>query len=55
MLFRSLLSLDVDLERIPTRNRVLRTVFLLANHFKLPAPALLKREGDPLRWRWLYY
>ena len=50
-----LLSLDVDLERIPTRNRVLRTVLLLANHFKIPAPALLLREGDPLRWRWLYY
>ena len=50
-----LLSLDVDLERLPVRNRALRTVLLLANHFKIPAPALLFREGDPVRWRWLYY
>lgn len=49
------LSLDVDLQRIPTRNQVLKTVLLLANHVKVPAPALLMREGDPARWRWLYY
>jgi hypothetical protein len=34
------LSLDVDLTRIPTRSRVLKTVFGVLNFVKIPAPVL---------------
>ena len=34
------LSFDVDLDRIPTNSRVLKTLFNLVNWIKIPAPAL---------------
>ncbi|OON65850.1 DUF2279 domain-containing protein [Hymenobacter sp. CRA2] len=34
------LSFDIDLRRIPTRSKALRTVFYVASIFHLPAPAL---------------
>ncbi|WP_240471723.1 YfiM family protein [Hymenobacter aerophilus] len=40
------LSLDVDLRRIPTRNKVLKKVFYALSIFHLPAPAL---EWNPRR------
>ncbi len=44
------LGLDLDLTRIRTRSRVLRTVFTALNAIRLPLPALRYREGD---WRFL--
>ena len=37
---RVLLSLDVDLTRIPTKNKTLKTIFSIINVLKVPAPAL---------------
>lgn len=48
-------SFDIDLTRIQTRNRTLKTVLFLANIFKLPAPALLYDTTTGVEWRWLYF
>ena len=48
-------SIDVDLTRIPTKDRALKTVLFLANIFKAPAPALLYDTNAGLQWRWLYF
>ena len=37
---QAFLSLDVDLTRIPTKSRVLQTIFSVIGHFKIPAPTL---------------
>ncbi len=51
---RLYLSLDIDLTRIKTRSRLLKTVFSVINILKFPAPALgFSREG--LRFHALYY
>lgn len=49
------LSPDIDLQRIPTKSRALRTLFLVLNCVKVPMPALeLTGRGD-LRGHWLYF
>ena len=49
------LSLDIDLERLPVKNPVLRTVLTALNLFKVPAPALLYQQASGrLQWSWLY-
>ena len=50
-----IISVDVDLTRIPTKNRALKTVLFLANIFKAPAPALLFDTESGVEWRWLYF
>lgn len=46
------LSLDVDLRRIPTEKRWLRTVFSLLNWVKIPAPALeINGQGRGVNFR----
>lgn len=46
---RVLVSVDVDLTRIPTKNKTLKTVFSIFNVLKVPAPAL---EGNTQgKWR----
>jgi hypothetical protein len=49
------LSLDVDLERIPTQSRALRTVFFLLNCLKVPAPAIEFRSTGRVLAHGLYY
>lgn len=49
------LSLDIDFDRIPTRSPVLKTVFHLLNHVKVPAPALVLAKANRPDYRWLYY
>lgn len=48
------LSPDIDLTRIPTRKKWLRTLLFVANGIKVPAPALEYGDGT---WRghWLYF
>lgn len=48
------LSPDIDLSRIRTRSKALRTLLFLANSIKVPAPALEFSDGV---WRghWLYF
>ena len=49
------LSLDVDLTRIKTRSKLLKTLFFMANTLKIPAPALEINPRSGLRWHWLYF
>ena len=43
------LSLDIDLTRIPTKSRFLKTIFTAINMWKIPAPAL--RYDDTGTWK----
>lgn len=49
------LSLDIDLERIPTRSKALRTAFFLLNCIKVPAPTLEYRSNGQWAGHWLYF
>ncbi len=49
------LSVDVDLERIPTRSKVLRTTLFLLNCIKIPAPTLEYRSNGQWVGHWLYF
>lgn len=51
---RYYLSVDVDLTRIPTRKKWLRTTFQALNAIKIPAPALEYNNGGKFRWHWLH-
>ena len=49
------LSLDVDLTRIKTRSKLLKTLFFMANTLKIPAPTLELNSKSGLRWHGLYF
>ena len=49
------LSLDVDLSRIRTRSKWLRTVLRTLNFVKVPFPALELNSKDGLRFHTIYY
>ena len=49
------LSLDVDLKRIPTRRRFLRSVLSVLNFIKIPAPTLEWNTAGKLRFHALYF
>lgn len=49
------LSLDVDLKRIPTRRRWLRSLLSIANFIKIPAPALEYNTRGQLRFHPLHF
>jgi hypothetical protein len=51
---RFYLSLDVDLEKIKTNKKWLKTIFRAFNMLKFPAPAL-QLSGGRLRGYFLYY
>lgn len=51
---RYYLSVDVDLTRIPTRKKWLRTTFQALNAIKIPAPAIEYNNGGKFRWHWLH-
>lgn len=50
-----LLSADVDLTKIPTNSKFLRSVFYLVNMIKIPAPALSIDSKGKFRAHALYY
>jgi len=50
-----ILSVDIDFERVPTKNPVVKTLLHLVNHFKIPAPALSYGNESGIGWHWLYY
>ena len=52
---RFFLSADVDLTRIRTRSKVLKTVFSIVNMVKIPAPALEWNGDAGFRLHALYY
>jgi uncharacterized protein YfiM (DUF2279 family) len=49
------LSPDIDLTRIPVKNRFLKTLLFTANIFKFPAPALEWSNRGKVRWHWGYW
>ena len=49
------LSLDIDLTRIPVKNRVLRNVLLAVNTLKIPAPTLEFTSRGAFRFHPLYF
>ena|SRR6218665_3713399 len=51
---RYYLSVDVDLTRIKTKSRFLKSLFSVVNILKFPAPALQLSQGK-FRGYWLYY
>jgi hypothetical protein len=52
---RIFLSLDIDLTRIPTRNKVLKSVFSVVNILKIPAPAIEFDTRGNWKGHWMYY
>ena len=49
------LSPDIDLERIPTKSKFLRTLLFTLNCVKVPMPALEFRSNGAFRGHWLYF
>ena len=52
---RLFLSPDIDLSRIRSRSKGLRTLLFLANSLKVPMPALEWRSDGVWRGHWLYF
>lgn len=52
---RLFLSFDIDLTRIPTRNKTLKTIFSVVNVLKIPAPTLEFDTRGGWKGHWLYY
>ncbi len=50
-----LLSLDLDLTRIPCRSAFLRDVFRVLNIIKIPAPTLELNSLGKLKGHWIYF
>ena len=48
-------SLDIDLEQIPTRSKVLRTTLFLLNCIKVPSPTLEFQSNGKWVGHWLYF
>jgi uncharacterized protein YfiM (DUF2279 family) len=51
---RFFISADVDLTRIKTKSKFLKTVFSLVNVMKIPAPAIEFSQGK-VKGHWMYY
>ena len=49
------LSLDIDLERIKTKSRVLKSVFSIINFIKIPAPTLEITNNGKVKFHYLYF
>ena len=50
-----ILSVDIDFDRVPTKNPVVKTLLHLVNHVKIPAPAISYGSESGTVWHWLYY
>ncbi len=49
------LSLDIDLTKIRTKNRILKTVFSTINFLKIPAPTLEYQASGKWKGHWIYF
>lgn len=52
---RYFLAPDIDLTRIPTRSKALRTVLFVLNSIKVPTPALELNGSGQLKGHWIYF
>ncbi len=48
------LAPDIDLTKIKTKSKLLKTVFFVLNSFKFPAPSLELSNGN-LKWNWIHF
>lgn len=48
-------SLDIDLTKIPTKNKFLKYTFKVLDIFKFPFPAIEYNSGDEWVWHWMYF
>ena len=49
------LSFDVDLTKIKTKSNFIKTLFLVFNTIKIPAPAIEIKGSGGIRWHYLYF
>ncbi len=49
------LSLDIDLVKIPTKSKFLKSVFSVINFIKIPAPTLEFRSKGGIKFHYLYF
>ena len=49
------LSLDVDFDKIPTKNKILKGVFKVANCIKVPFPTLEINRDFNTNFNWIYF
>jgi uncharacterized protein YfiM (DUF2279 family) len=49
------LSFDVDLTKIKTKSNLIKTLFLVFNTIKIPAPAIEIKGSGGIRWHYLYF
>ena len=52
---RFFLAPDIDLTRIPTKSKALRTVLFVLNSIKIPTPALELNGSGRIQGHWLYF
>ena len=52
---RLFLAPDIDLTRIPTKSKALRTVLFVLNSIKIPTPALEMNGSGRIKGHWLYF
>jgi len=48
-------SPDIDLSRIKTKSKFLRTTLKFLNLIKIPAPSLELNQNGDLKFYWLYF
>lgn len=48
-------SLDLDLTKIKTNSKVLKTIFTTVNFLKIPAPAIEFTSTGKIKGHWIYY
>jgi len=49
------LSLDIDLVKIPTKSKILKSVFSVINFIKIPAPTLELDTNGRIKFHYLYF
>jgi hypothetical protein len=49
------LSFDIDLVKIPTKSKFLKSVFSVINFIKIPAPALEFRSKGGIKFHYLHF
>ena len=49
------LSPDIDLTRIPTKNKFLKTTLKVLSFIKIPMPAVMFDSNGSFTWHWLYF
>ena len=49
------ISPDIDLTRIPTNNKFLKTTLKILNFIKIPLPALEYNSNGNFVWHWIYF